>query len=169
MVCRTPSPPRTILDWAYASSIRKSEVPMPIPDDLTQNMTENGNRGLLRKQFAAIASFMKQRLLPLLVLAALLFGVFATPDRIHANDLSADHSTAQASAHRHADQSDGSDGTDKSSPCKAVVHHHCSAAISAEVHTDTAPLALAAGQLLSTDHRALPSLSRAPPIQPPSF
>ena len=109
-----------------------------------------------------------QRLVLFLVLMTMLFGVFAAPDQAHANDIDVDHAAAHSAVHQQVEPSGDGEGEENSSPCHAVVHHHCSIAISSENSADALLLPVRSGQLKPFDYRALASLSSVPPTQPPS-
>lgn len=124
---------------------------------------------LLRRAVIGISAFMRAKLVSLLLLFAVLIGTAVMPETSHAEGMLAGHSSEVLNLEDHVDAATADRGKQGSDvPCHAIVHHHCSIAIKAEVVsaglTQWSPASLVTPQAVSP----LNSLAMAPPTQPPA-
>lgn len=112
---------------------------------------------------------MRGRFLSMLLAIAILFGSLVAPETAHAERLPAAHGAEVLSEHVHADFSDQKDEQEKgSAPCHALVHHHCSISLAAEADVCSLPVWNTEAALLALVVQPMPSLTLAPPSEPPT-
>lgn len=121
------------------------------------------------QSLAVSAQAMRAMLTSLMLVFAILFGSVVMPTIAHAQAAQAGYIAEAVDSHEHDVSSDeGSQEPDGDKPCHAVAHHHCSAALRAELP----PLAMfgLSSQLkaIGVSPAKMASLSQAPPTEPPS-
>jgi len=124
---------------------------------------------LLMSRRTGSRSPMQGRLLSMLLAFAILFGSLVAPETAHAENLPSGHGIEILEVHDHAKADDQKDQQQNGgSPCHALVHHHCSIAIT--VDADAASLLAwnAKAAVMPLVVQPMPSLTLAPPTQPPA-
>jgi hypothetical protein len=113
---------------------------------------------------AATQPAMGGRLTPLLIMLALFFGVLVIPAIVHAGE----HGPTHVSAIHEIDEANHSQGAEKSAPCHAAGHHHCSIAL--KLDGPRIDVTGHSRSLLVRPGATTPLLSRsqAPPLDPPN-
>lgn len=112
---------------------------------------------------------MQGRLLSMLLALAILFGSLVAPETAHAENLPTGHGIEVLEMHNHAEADDQEDQQHNGgSPCHALVHHHCSIAIAVDAGTASLLVWNAKAALRPLVVQPMPSLTLAPPTEPPA-
>ncbi len=112
---------------------------------------------------------MRGMLTSLMLVFAILFGNVIMPTIAHAQAAQVGHVAEARDSHEHDVSSDeDSQEHDSDKPCHAVVHHHCSAALRADLPAIAMTPMSAQLKAIPLSSAKLASLSQAPPTEPPA-
>jgi hypothetical protein len=112
---------------------------------------------------------MRRQIISMLLLFAVLIGSIVMPERSHAQDLLAGHSSEILNFEDHVDaatrQKDKQGGD---VPCHAVAHHHCTIAIRTDAEVPAVGIWSADALMMPQTVYPLTALGAAPPTEPPA-
>lgn len=111
---------------------------------------------------------MRARFFPMLLMFAILFGNLVAPEAAHAGNIQSGHSIEILEVHDHAETDDLKEPQNDSSPGHAMVHHHCSIAITVETGGASLIDWNAKAAVTPLIVRPMASLALAPPTEPPA-
>jgi hypothetical protein len=112
---------------------------------------------------------MRVRLFSMVMIFAILFGGLTAPETAHAGDLLTGHGIEVLEAHDHVDADDQKNQQQNgSSPCHALVHHHCGVALAADPASSYLAIGTGKAVVMSLIVQPMRSLALAPPTEPPA-
>lgn len=112
---------------------------------------------------------MRVRLFSMLMMVAILFGGLTAPETAHAGNLLTGHGIEVLEMHDHVDADDQKNQQEKgSSPCHALVHHHCGVALAADLASNSLANGSGKAVVMALIVQPMPSLALAPPTEPPA-
>lgn len=118
---------------------------------------------------AATSRAMRGMLTSLMLVFAILVGNVIMPTIAHAQAAQVGHSAEALDGHEHDVSSDeDSQKPDGEKPCHAIAHHHCSAALRAELPAIAMTPVSPRLKAIPLSLAKLASFSQAPPTEPPA-
>lgn len=112
---------------------------------------------------------MTVRFFSMLLIFAILFGGIAAPEAAHAENVLTAHGIERLVLHEHEVADNEKSQQEKgSSPCHALVHHHCGLALAADTATNCPAIGSGKAAVMALAIEPMVSLAIAPPTEPPA-
>ena len=109
------------------------------------------------------------RLFSMLLVFAILYGGITAPEAAHAESLLTAQGIEGIVLHDHKMADSEQNQQEKgSSPCHALVHHHCGLALAADTASDCSAVGSGKDSVMSLIVEPMASLATAPPTEPPA-